>query len=398
MNRIFIRLLSLALALFWITASTAHAHRQNESYLFFNVTDTSLSGRVEATLPDLGLILDIDDDADGAISQDEVTANADAIFAFFNDTLTITHEGRDLPLVQAPVAFLDTPQGTFAQIGFDIPSLTDTPDSVDVTYVSPFDEASPGHLGFAIIESNTRTGLEGNESYISIVFEPGQNTQPLSLVGEPTGKIFKDFIIHGIMHIWFGFDHVVFLVALLLPAVLLRHENTWLPVDSFRSALWTVVKIATVFTVSHSITLSLSALDIVRLNTSFVEWVIAASIIIVALMNMFPKYHRHSLWLVFAFGIFHGFGFANVLEPLGLLPYSQIVGLAAFNIGVEIGQIAIILVLFPVLFLLRRWSAYPFLALKVGSVALILLAGVWLFERSTGAIYYFQQSLQQSEA
>lgn len=375
------------------TANASLAHRLNESYLFFNVSDEALLGRIEATLNDLGQLVALDANADGVVSTDEAAVQGPAIFELFTSALKINHDGRNIDLVYSGIDFLDTPQGTFAQIKFMLPELSPTPQSVDLTYDSPFEAILPGHLGFAVIESNTRTGLVGNESYVSIIFEPGLTKHTLSLIGEPGWKVFKDFVVHGVLHIWFGFDHVVFLIGLLLPSVLFLGAAKWFPAPSFRPAFINVVKVATIFTVSHSITLSLAALDIVSLNSTFVEIVIAVSIVAVALMNLFPKLHKNSLWVVFGFGLFHGFGFANVLAPLGLVPSAKIIGLAAFNVGVEIGQIAIVLVVFPVLYVLRRWAAYQFLALKLGSVALILLAGVWIIERSTGIVYQLQQSV-----
>ena len=235
--------------------------------------------------------------------------------------------------------------------------------------------------------------MENNEAHIAVIFQPGEERQPLSLIGDPPWTIFVEFVIHGIWHIWLGFDHVVFLIALLLPAVLRPQDGRWQPVEEFRTAFWTVVKIVTVFTLSHSVTLSLAALGVVTLPVSFVEAVIALSIIVVALMNLVPRMHRYTLAVVLIFGLFHGFGFANVLEPLGVQPSAKLVGLAAFNIGVEIGQIAIVVVLFPVLFALRRLAAYPWVAIRMASVVFILLAAVWFVERSSGMFWRLQQQL-----
>jgi len=244
-----------------------------------------------------------------------------------------------------------------------------------------------------VIENNTRTGVVDNERHIALFFKPDGEPQTLSTISDPWFTIFVEFVKQGVLHIWFGFDHVLFLITLLLPAVLWRNSNEWAPVDEFKSAFINVVKIATVFTVSHSITLSLAALGILTLPVTLVEAVIAVSIAVVALGNMFPIFHNRVLLVVFIFGLFHGFGFANVLEPLGLVPSAKAVGLLAFNIGVELGQIAIIIVLLPILFLIRKWSAYPFLALKLGSVAIILMAGFWIVERTADTFWKYQQQL-----
>ncbi|MEM8978500.1 MAG: HupE/UreJ family protein [Pseudomonadota bacterium] len=391
-SRIFVMFLAV-LALMVGFGSQAEAHRKAESYVFFSVTDDTLTGRIEATLKDVNRMIPLDTNQDGKISEAEFTAKQDAVFNFFAERLSVSSNGEAFALASTGFGFFKVPFGTFAQLNFEVAGLSPTPEAVEVTYEPLTDAANPGHLGYGIIENNTRTGVENNEAYISLIFDVGGSTRTLSLVGDPWTKVFVDFVIHGIWHILKGFDHVLFLVTLLLPAVLFRNNNAWAPEEDFSSALWTVIKIATVFTLSHSVTLSLAALGIVTLPVSFVEAVIALSIAVVALMNMFPRFHQHTLWIVFIFGLFHGFGFANVLEPLGVQPASKVVGLAAFNIGVELGQIAIILVLFPVLFLIRRWQAYPFLALRLASVAIIAISGLWLVERTSGVFWRMQQDL-----
>jgi hypothetical protein len=97
--------------------------------------------------------------------------------------------------------------------------------------------------------------------------------------------------------------------------------------------------------------------------------------------------------VVLLFGLFHGFAFANVLAPLGIDPSQKIVGLVAFNIGIEIGQIAIIFVAFPLLYMIRNWSLYNLFALKLASVGFIVLSGVWLVERSSGLVTHLKRDL-----
>lgn len=361
----------------------AAAHRLHESYVYFAVSEDSLTGRFEATLEDIDEALGIDDDGDGEVTEAELRTHADRVFDFFRQRLALSYEGQDYAIVATDVTTLGSAVGRFAQMHFDVPDLTEVPDAIEIEYIPLADVQGSGHNGFILIESNTRLQLEDNERYFSLVFDEGDGPQTLSLDGEPPLKLFIDFIAQGVWHIWLGFDHVAFLITLLLPAAMLALAGRWAPEESFRTALWKVVKIATVFTLSHSVTLSLAALGIIQLPVMLVESVIAVSIAAVALMNLFPNTHRYMIWVVFAFGLFHGFGFANVLAPLGLAPTQLIIGLAAFNIGVELGQIAIIMVAFPILWLIRRWSLYPPVALTFGSFVMIALAGVWLLERTT---------------
>ena len=174
------------------------------------------------------------------------------------------------------------------------------------------------------------------------------------------GTCSRDFVIHGVWHIWLGFDHVLFLITLLLTSVMVISAAGQLGAGTvtLKDALRSTLIIVTVFTLAHSITLGLAAFSIITLPVVLVEAIIALSIAFVALGNMFARLHLTSWKVILVFGLFHGLGFANVLAPLGLDPARKAIGLLAFNIGVELGQIAIVLVVFPVLFMLRGLFFY----------------------------------------
>jgi len=374
---------------FWLIAAVlvlvgqAQAHRLNESYVYFNVTDDGLSGRIEATFTDINKVVDLDRDGDGAVTDAEFEAKIPEVQAYFAERLAFSSNGTSLIPVFTDVRYLEIDVDTFALMAFDLPELTATPDAIDMEYRFLFDTVETTHRGFAIIESNTRTGVENNEAQFSLIFGPGEERQSLSLIGRPWPEIFVEFIEHGIWHILIGYDHILFIVTLLLASVLVLRNNTeWVPTETFGAAFWTVAKIVTLFTVAHTITLSLAALGIIQLPIVLVEAVIALSIAIVALDNIFPLFHRRAWLVVFLFGLFHGLGFANVLAPLGVDQNAKTVALVGFNLGVEIGQLAIVAVVFPVLFLLRRWSLYVPLVLKVGSAGLIAIALFWFIERT----------------
>ena len=194
----------------------------------------------------------------------------------------------------------------------------------------------------------------------------------------------------GMWHIWIGLDHILFLVALILPAVVRRRRqepmkasdlDVWSPVDRFKPAFIYIVKIVTFFTIAHSITLSLAALDVINLSSRLVESIIALSIALAAYHNIRPIF-GHREWLIaFLFGLFHGFGFASVLGDKGLAGEFMTLSLLGFNVGVEIGQIAIICGIFPVLYFLRRRDIYP-KVIFYGSILLIVIALYWFAERS----------------
>ncbi|HUB64989.1 MAG TPA: HupE/UreJ family protein [Methylocella sp.] len=213
----------------------------------------------------------------------------------------------------------------------------------------------------------------------------------------PTGKVLQfgsgtknlqdtilAYVLQGAHHIWIGYDHILFLFSLLLPAVLVRIKNKWLPVDDLTGAFWSIAKVVTAFTLAHSVTLSIAAFGIVELPSRFVESTIAASVMVAAINNIYPVITRR-LWIVaFVFGLIHGFGFASVLTEFGLPPDRKLVALISFNAGVELGQLAIVAAVLPVLFFARRSIAYTRVVMPVGSLMISMVALIWFVERATG--------------
>jgi hypothetical protein len=185
----------------------------------------------------------------------------------------------------------------------------------------------------------------------------------------------------GMHHIWEGIDHVLFLLALLLPSVMYRPQKDWVAKEKFRDAFVYVVKRVTVFTIAHTITLSAATLGVLSLSSRLVESIIAISIAITALDILYPIF-RSRIWIiVFVFGLFHGFGFASVLAQYAIPSSYMTFSLLAFNLGVEIGQVAIVVAIFPLLFLIRESWLYKQVLLRYGALALITVSLYWFIER-----------------
>jgi hydrogenase/urease accessory protein HupE len=202
-------------------------------------------------------------------------------------------------------------------------------------------------------------------------------------VSDPSpGRAFVEYFIAGVSHILSGIDHLLFLISLLLPAVLLRTRDHWQPVTEARPALLNILKVVTAFTLAHSITLTLAALGVVRLPTRLTESVIAASIVVAALNNIFPWVTETRARIAFAFGLLHGFGFASVLADMGLPSGARLISLAAFNFGIEAGQLAVVGSVMPFIYALRTGTFYRRALMPWGSAAIAALALVWLFERA----------------
>jgi hypothetical protein len=187
----------------------------------------------------------------------------------------------------------------------------------------------------------------------------------------------------GVTHIWQGLDHILFLIALLLPAVLRRDETgCWGPVPRLRPVLVDVARVVTAFTLAHSATLGLAASGLVRVSGRIIEPAIAASVVLAAANNLWPLFGRDRWAVAFALGLLHGFGFSTALAELGLGGAGLLEALSGFNIGVELGQLALVALFVPFAFLLRRSAGYRRLGLRGGSLAIAVLAVVWLVERA----------------
>lgn len=193
---------------------------------------------------------------------------------------------------------------------------------------------------------------------------------------------FMEMAREGIWHIWIGFDHILFLLALLFPAGLRAahapaERSRWAPM------LKDVLALVTAFTVAHSITLSMAALRIVSLPPRLIETTIAVSIV-VAGWRMRQAISRPATWIAFGFGLIHGFGFANVLADMQLPPGSLAWSLFAFNIGVELGQCAIVLLVLPAISYARRHPFYQRSFMPAAAAIIAAIGVVWSLERGAG--------------
>jgi hypothetical protein len=192
------------------------------------------------------------------------------------------------------------------------------------------------------------------------------------------------FLLEGVHHIVTGYDHLLFLLCLVLPSVVRRDGSQWQPVRSPKEALLPVLVIVTGFTVAHSMTLTLAALKLISLPAWFIEPAIAATIVIAAIDNLRPIFFGLPRGIIaFAFGLIHGFGFANVLGELNLPALQFAWALLQFNAGLELGQLCTVSVAVGLLYLLRQRCGYSRWVIDAGSMAAIVMGTLWLVERTT---------------
>ncbi|HEX8818754.1 MAG TPA: HupE/UreJ family protein [Archangium sp.] len=313
--------------------------------------------RITLTAQTLGLLIPADADEDGVLTQADLDARAPALAVGIWDAIPLTAGGQPCARTGATAWVRET----FVELG--------------ASFTCPPGELRQRFSLLSLLPSNYKVVLGS-----SVQGERGQRfadaTQPTLVVSEPghpereqvSGLL--DWVILGLTHIFLGVDHLAFLLALLLVG------------GSFRRVLLLV----TAFTVAHSLTLGATALGFILLDEARARWVeaaIAVSIIWVAVENLVLREHRHRALLTFLFGLVHGFGFASVLSGYGLGD-AVVTGLLGFNLGVELGQAAVVAVLLPLVRVLQRRPRVHQPTVRALSLLILAAGGYWLMERALG--------------
>ncbi|KQV61063.1 hypothetical protein ASC95_06525 [Pelomonas sp. Root1217] len=353
-----------------LLCGAARAHQASEAYLVYRVDGTEVEQRLDIALRDLDRDLALDADGDGRLAWGEVRQRWPAIEALANTGLRFTADG-------AACALQDRAQ----------PQLDEHSDGTHAVLVSHWRCAAPVHeldidyQLFATTDAAHRglarlVGAAGEP----LVLTPGAGPQRLNL----HSRGFGGFVVEGMAHIASGLDHVLFLVTLLLVAVWRREGKGWAPRASGRAALAETLKLVTAFTLAHSITLALAASGAIDPPAAVVESLIALTVLLAAVDNLRPFVPGPRWSMVGLFGLVHGVGFAGPLKDLGLRGGELVLPLLGFNLGVELGQLAVVALLLPLALALRSATVYRRWIVPGGSSAVAALALVWLAERSLG--------------
>jgi hypothetical protein len=368
-----LKLAALLLALpVSVLATPALAHKPSDSYLALRIDGPRIEGQWDIALRDLDFAVGLDANADGEITWGELRARHTEVAAYALARLTLRSDTTPCPARATEHLVDDHSDGAYAVLRF-VAVCPDPVSTLEIDYALLFD-VDPQHRGLLRLTDRaaTRTGI----------FSPERGRQRFDLAETSRWRQFLDYANEGIWHIWIGFDHILFLLSLLLPAVLTRKDGRWEAVGAFAPAFWDVFKIVTAFTVAHSITLSLATLGVVTLPSRLVESAIALSVVAAALNNLRPVVYGRRWVVAFVFGLVHGFGFASVLMDLGLPQGALVLALVGFNLGVEVGQLALVAAFLPLAFLLRETMFYRRILVGVGSALIAVIAALWLVERS----------------
>ena len=378
MKRLFTLLCALLLC-----SAPAWAHKGSDAYLDVRQVDAALNLRLSVALKDLDLLLPLDANADGQLTWAEIQAATPAVLALLQ-----TQAGLDIAAPGCPLtwrydglerrsdgaylraaALARCPAGTALAWRYTLFREQDANHRLIVT------GALDGHDLLATASPQQTQPLQLRQA--SHAASPNVPTAPTMQRGIAATVL--DYLGLGMHHLLEGYDHMAFLLALVLPLHLRLGRGA--TTAGQRSPWWSLLRTITAFTIGHSITLMLATFGWSQASPVWVEPAIAASIAVTALLNIFPVPVLRPERLALGFGLVHGYGFAGLLleaaAPSGLLPWA----LAGFNLGVEAGQLTAVTawVLLSQLVVNQPW--YGRVVVRGGSALLALLAAYWFWVR-----------------
>ncbi len=335
-----------------VVPTLAEAHEVGLSQGIYTQDGKSFSVELTFASKELIKVLEIDRDEDEKVDAAELEAARVGLEATFVKRLTL--DGGAGPctggLTKTELAEED---GVSVTARFECPAVGDVA-TFDAAFIS---ELPHGHRHIA-------RSLVGGSAVETVLFS-AKRTLKLSATQPDTGPGLFEMMVIGVEHIVFGWDHLVFLLGLILVGGTLRQ----------------MLIVVTAFTVAHSITLGIMSVGIWAPSGAAVEALIAASIVYVGVENFFVKSVEGRWRLTFPFGLIHGFGFAGALADIGLPQDRLIPMLVSFNVGVELGQVAILLLVLPLMMQLWKQAWFTNVAVKVINALIIVAGSYWLIDR-----------------
>lgn len=326
-----------------------------------------LPDKVEVTLAfalkDAGQLVSLDQNGDGLVSKDEFANGQEKLAALAAEEFTVAFDAQPTkPATRR--SQLDAQDNVEIILTFSARAFS------KITAQSKLiGRLAAGHRQFFTLEK------PGDKPLVEQLLSASADTVsaevgPVNSAEAPSAKqnSFANFLAMGVEHIWTGYDHLLFLFGLLVVT------------RNFKSS----IKIITCFTIAHSLTLAIATLNLLQISPRIVEPLIAASIVYVGVENLFSRGEPKGRWmLTFAFGLIHGFGFASVLRDLGVGANgsSIAVPLVSFNLGVELGQIAVAAIALPLIWKLRTRPVFVHRWVPAASVLVALLGGFWFVQR-----------------
>jgi hypothetical protein len=241
------------------------------------------------------------------------------------------------------------------------------------------------HLAVVSITGDWRNGVTGDEPVVLGTMRDNNAELAIDRSGGSWLRGFAAMFRLGGRHIAEGTDHLLFLLALILPAPLVAVAGRWGGYAGWKSAFRRIITVVTAFTVGHSITLVLGALGWVALPGALIESAIALSILVSAAHAMVPIFWGQEAFIAGGFGLVHGLAFASSLTGFGFDPWTMVSSVLGFNLGIEAVQLLVILAAMPWLVLLARSRGYGPLRV-IGATLIGVAAAAWLAERALGLV------------
>lgn len=343
-----------------------NAHQMRENYLHIkydeNLKTFEMVLEVESRLLENEKI--IDDNHNGIISYKELKAHKSYLFSYVKEHFKLFDNAKKLSLQDASIVFHRYQDQTYMAVSKTFSHIN--LDTLQLRYSM-----------FFKLEKNHKLLIHLDDNRGDFILDNTNGIYNFSSFKISFYERLKIFVQSGIFHILDGVDHLLFIFMILIPSIVLLSQKK----QTIKSSLINILMIVTTFSLAHSITLFISGVDLYKPSITFVESAIALSIFIVAFMNFIHRYNHVNKKIVFMFGLLHGFGFANVLEIAKIDSTMEfLTALFGFNLGVEIGQIFVILLILPFLYLLSK-SRFCITTLKLLSLLAMLISAYWFFQR-----------------
>lgn len=366
----------LALLGLALLAAPAGAHTSGLSKLRLKVEGARITGEWEVHLHDARALLRLPPTTAPDSGLAELRAHEAAYRDSLAHQLTVTADGASCPLRVVADSAMKW-NALLASVTLAIAADCPAPPRRLVLHDDLMFGLDRTHRGFFSVQDDRVT-------HVGVFRADRDRTVEIPIRRFQLGTTIVEFVREGVRHIWTGYDHMLFLLALLLPAALRRERRDWVPRRGFWPTMHEVIKVVTAFTLAHSVTLALSFFGVIQLPTRLVESAIAVSVFAAAWNNLRPYLPGRAWVMAMTFGLVHGMGFASALGGLGVPAQARGIALGSFNVGVEIGQLAIVAVAMPVLYAGSRWPRYPRLVMGVGSLAIAWASAMWFMERAFG--------------
>jgi HupE / UreJ protein len=355
-----------------LLAPAALAHKPSDSYLALTPTAEGFDGEWRIALRDMQMAVGLDDNGDRRITWGELRAHHDSIAAYALSRLNISSGGSACGIHAGAQLVDGLSDGAYTVLPLTV-KCGRSAAPVIIDYALLFD-LDPTHRGLVTL-------IAGGAPQ-TFVLSAQHRHETLPMLHEGALRQMTTMLREGIWHIWTGLDHLLFLLALLIPAGL-RAVSARGERQPWRPLLKDVLTLVTAFTIAHSVTLTLATLRIVTLPPRLIETAIAVSIV-VAGWRLRRGDAQPAPWIAFGFGLVHGFGFANVLADMHLPPGSLALSLFSFNAGVEVGQCVIVAALLPLIRWMQGYDTYRRAVLPTAAVVIASIGLVWSIERGAG--------------